>query len=78
MIKIKQISTTNERYTKYNECEGYLTFMNGVAIFESIEHTKGYRTSIIETTHGISEGNITIKTLNSKYCYKVIEIKEDE
>ena len=77
MLKVKQVSTTNEKMTKYNGRISWLTFYQSIALFEDIDTGKGYHTSIIESYES-DEFGITIKTLNSEYKYLIAKENENE
>lgn len=72
-MKVTQISTTNERFARYNGVKGDMTQMHGVVYFspENGRFGEGYRTSSVMASDIITEGNtIKVKTRNSVYIYE--------
>lgn len=79
-MKVRQLSTTNERFKKHNDKIGYITkYNNNISIkfsHETAKHTDYivflYTTSYVKNV--TAEGTIiTFETRNSTYVYEILK-----
>lgn len=71
-MKVVQVETTNDRYSKYNTVRGDLTEKNGRYVFNTGNiKAPGYITSATKLA-GLIDSQFVLKTRHSVYTYEIL------